>query len=221
MSVTPQPPNLLKTLEEIKQRLKGLEQNQNWGIRDGKGIQRLFAGRQPTSGLYNLAAFDSSGNVRLLIGGLPNGDSGAMVFDPATGASQEIWPAMTVEIDTLEATSSTSYTDLATVGPTVTAEVYATGNVLVTASSYLSTPGAASSINGSYVGVSVDGGAAIDLLQLQLSTPAGAAVGAAAQFSRQKEITGLSAGLHTFKLKYKALGGSSSFETRVLTVQPL
>jgi hypothetical protein len=239
MSVTPSHPSLVKMLEDLRKRITALEQTQNFGVRDGSGVQRVFAGQQFTksglivpgsiagaapSTLFNIAAFDTSGNVRAVLGDLVSGDYGLAVTD-VNGATTEILPVYSsTEVRTEEFTSSTSYTDLATVGPSVSAVIGASGACHVIANAFISTPVTASSITGGEVGISIDGNAPAPpldgLLINQISTGT-SATGTLINVSGQAYVTGLSAGAHTFKLVYKSSGGSAGFGNRFLQVRPL
>jgi hypothetical protein len=114
-------------------------------------------------------------------------------------------------VDLAETTSSTTYVDLATAGPTVTVTVGRTGRVFVNVGSYVDVPAGAQGT----VGLFVDGFFVRDVVTLRgasntISNPATTRV-----------ITNLSAGLHTFTLKYRSVTGALlGFGARFLTVQP-
>ncbi len=123
-------------------------------------------------------------------------------------------------VETLETTTSTAYTDLATVGPSVTVPVAASGRVLVTIGSLLSndTAGVASFMTVALSGANVI--AAADTVSRLLNFRS-ASAGQGIRASRQFVISGLAAGSTTFTAKYRAASGTSSFDGRALIVIPL
>ena len=114
-------------------------------------------------------------------------------------------------VDVLQTTSSTTYVDLATAGPTVTVTVGQTGRVFVNVGAYVDVPAGAQGT----VGLFIDGFLVRDVVTLSgasntISNPATTRI-----------VTNLSAGSHTFTLKYRsATGATLAFGARFLTVQP-
>ncbi len=240
-------------LKNIQTRLAALETQQQYQIADPSNGQPIitlgvFPGSPITAGYqvldsdgnvivqtgtnsggqYGTFIYDTSGNLRAELGLLSNGDFGALVSDPTLGVMSEILPVYeSPEVATEQYTTSTTYTDLATAGPSVTATIGALGTALVNVNSYIATPGAASAVNSRCVGVSIDGGAPTgvldDILIASISTPVGAAVGIAVNQSAQAYISGLSPGQHTFEMKYRSngSGGNCGFASRFLQVRPL
>lgn len=145
-------------------------------------------------------------------GGGSGGGSGAGSVAGATVATEE-------------ATSSTSFTNLATAGPAVTVEVGSSGVALVTVTS-----GLAAFLSGSdqeipTASVALSGANAIsasgvgDLISLSVTAPSSIETDLIA--SRQHLLTGLNPGLTTFTLKYRNAtpsGASATFYSREITV---
>lgn len=121
-------------------------------------------------------------------------------------------------IDTVQTTTSNTYTNLATVGPTVT---ILTGTAVeVTVCAYIAS---STTSNTGYMGFAVSGAtsrAAADVDSCQLSS---GVAGIGATVSRTFKITGLTAGNNTFTAKYRRDGGSGTwtFSLRSLTVRRL
>lgn len=118
-------------------------------------------------------------------------------------------------IDTAQSTASTTYANLATVGPTVTMDTTNTSRVLVTASAYINAPTNTSGV----VALFVDGTLFSDLLINGNSGPASLAV----NITNMRVIvdtTLLARGSHTFQLKYKTSLTAVQFSARLLIVQP-
>jgi hypothetical protein len=193
-------PNLITEITDLRRRLTVLENQQNGGVIDNNGVQRIA---------YGL---------------LSSGDYGFAVTDAPGTTTTEFLPLYEANVLTTESTSSTSYTDLATPGPIVTAVIGMSGQALVTVNSYIGVPGGAGVQSAGFAGVSIDGTAPASPLDecLYLSVSAAAAVGIATNCSCQVVVTGLSPGSHTFEMKYKMAGpGAVNFDERFLQVRPL
>ena len=113
-----------------------------------------------------------------------------------------------------QTTTSTTYTDLATVGPAVT--VTAGGSALVMWSAELENDTAGGA---SFVGVAVSGAttsaAADDHAMFYRTTTAGYIIGMSYVY-----LQGLTAGSNTFTLKYRVSAGTGTFRLRRLAVIP-
>lgn len=109
-----------------------------------------------------------------------------------------------------ESTTSTAYVDLATPGPSVDVNIVDPGRVIVTVSAFCNTQATYQADIGLYV----DGSFYSQLLLV------GSSVDLGANFSSSRIHFPFSAGLHTFALKYRTSGGTSSFAARSLIVQP-
>lgn len=158
-----------------------------------------------------LAQFDTAANPRTKLGLLPNNDYGLASYSRANDNTYtEILPAKSASVPGILSTNSASYVNLG--GPSVTATVGATGNVLLTASSRI----AITADNG-WVGISIDGGAPSDLLV------AGIGTGNILEATALTEIiTGLSAGNHTFQMWYRVSGtATANFSANNLVVTPI
>lgn len=123
------------------------------------------------------------------------------------------------QVDTSESTTSTTYTDLATAGPTVSS-VYITssGRCLLMMSALMGVPTSCAA----YMSCAISGATTLAATQAQRSVSLGA-ISSIVQGSPTcvVEVTGLNSGLHTFTAKYMSTsGGSCSFQYRNLTVVP-
>ncbi len=177
---------------------------------------------QQYDGTYGLEVFDEQRYLRVQVGELnTNGDYGIRVFDQA-GAGMAILPSYDATVATQQSTTSTTYVDLATVGPEVTIQVGSSGRVQVAASAFIQVPVQTSQAGG-FVGVSVDGVApSADLVYLLNSI--GVAGGyLAGSYSATTILSGLSQGSHTLKLQYRCYGAATGadFANRFLLAQGL
>lgn len=120
------------------------------------------------------------------------------------------------EVLTSEGTSSTTYTDLATTGPTATVTI-GTSGIAVVISSAITTV-SATNTTGSF-GISVDGGAVVGTSGFVHNFVNGSGGSGACTVRR---FTGLSPGSHTFQHKYLCSLNTSTatFANRSLMVFP-
>lgn len=137
--------------------------------------------------------------------------------NPAPKISQAI-------IGTGQATTSGTYVDLATPGPSLVVQIGASGSALIFIQSYCGVNAMAGVTVGAYIGVGIDGALPTGTLDqlIYYSVSAVAAVGIAGTPSGSAVVTGLSQGPHTFKMMYfTASGGTVNFQRRILQVTPL
>jgi hypothetical protein len=121
-------------------------------------------------------------------------------------------------VATDETTSSTSYVDLATVGPVVS---LITGTEVLVTMGALTFRAGGAGFNG-YIAVAVSGASSIAANDAGAALMSSPGAGVAGLLSRTLKMTGLTPGLNTFTLKYRANGGGAwNFINRDLTVQVL
>lgn len=115
---------------------------------------------------------------------------------------------------TSETTSSTTYADLATVGPSLTASISATGSAMVTVTATVS-----NSKNNRYCLMSFAAGGvpASDARALSVFL---FSAGDTMSLSATYYVTGLTPGSNTFTAKYKASGNTCTFLNRNIIVVP-
>lgn len=121
---------------------------------------------------------------------------------------------VTATVLTIESTTGTSYTDLATAGPSVTVIIGATGKAQVGLYGAMSNAGS----NFALMSFAVSGAttiAATDTYSLQTATPSDVRHGAV------WILTGLNPGSTTFTAKYRATATTASFNGRMIWVTPL
>lgn len=119
------------------------------------------------------------------------------------------------QVVTSESTTSTTYTNLATVGPAVTnVEVGQSGRVLITLTSSLSHASGGICVMG-YEFSGATTGSASDSFALSGSSPAGL------RMSATYVQASLNPGMHTFTAKYRTNGGTATFAGRNIIVLPL
>lgn len=160
----------------------------------------------------DIVALQRYGNSYFILGAIRNAGTGSLQTRSAT-------------VEANEATTSTSYTDLATAGPTLT-NVYigASRQCLVLVRAGMAVPGgeeaeASFTVSGaSTISVNETWSAAVGTR----GAPAGNWVQAnTAAVALVKASDGLNQGLNTFTMKYKSvLGNTVNFAGRVLTVIP-
>ena len=122
--------------------------------------------------------------------------------------------ASTAEVTTSQTTTSTSYTDLATAGPTVTVTTGTKALVVVSGYMFNNTGNQAALMSVAISGASTF--AAADNWAVEVFGATGSAVAAGA--SRATLFTGLTAGSNTFTSKYKVTGGTGTFRNRGIIV---
>ena len=122
-------------------------------------------------------------------------------------------------VTTLEATASTSYTDLSTTGPSVTVTVGSTGMVIIGIGCYTisNTSGAINFYSFVASGANtISAGTSPYNVQYQSF-----AINAFNESGCSWLITGLNAGSTTFKMQYKTNSGTSNFSNRHIYVVTL
>jgi hypothetical protein len=204
------------------------------GLPANEYLLRLIQGMQSQIGSMatqqGLTVVDSKLRQRIQIGLLSNGDYGCLLSDPTTGQTTELLPIYQANIlgTGTQSTSSTTYTELSTPGPTVTATIGQSGNALLTCNAYMGLSATVGGTATGIVGISVDSaaptGSLNDLLYYSVTVPAGTAAGwgFAANQSAQIVVTGLTPGQHTFQMQYKVVGANPvNFGSCFLQVRPL
>ena len=193
-----------------------------------RNIEKALAALQNQQ-LFLVADLEQNMRVRLgpLVDGTgtPNGDFGLSVSD-SNGHTTNILPVYTSSVGAVESTTSTSYTDLATPGPSVTAEVGSTGDVEIICNSYIGIPGTSSGQSAGFVGISIDGAPPTSPLDEAIyfsNTGGGTPQGMAANQSFTTILTGLAPlSSVTFTMLYKVAGPPTvSFGSRYLSVRPI
>lgn len=222
------PDDLFAWLRDLDRRLVALERSPQLtsaSIKDGAltiynsaGQPIVVLGKQ-ANGRYGLRTYDAAGVLRAALGELDDGTYDLAGYDAAGANAVKLSTLAFGQgfdyIATGEATTSTVDADLATVGPTVTVTVGASGRVLAmfSAITTVSATGASASF-----GISVDGAAVAAASGFVHNFGAGSGGSGAAAV---RQITGLTPGSHTFRLKYKSTNGTSvSFSNRSLLVLP-
>jgi len=157
--------------------------------------------------------------ARLAVG--TNGQYLSADSSTSTGLKWVTLPASTAvnsvaNVDTSETTSSTSFTDLATVGPSVTITTGTRALVIIT--SYLHN-GTNSTSN--YIGFEVSGATTVspsDNRSLFLSNTSTGNGRPELRYSYAYIVTGLNAGSNTFTLKYRCSSGTLVARDRIISV---
>jgi hypothetical protein len=120
------------------------------------------------------------------------------------------------DVGTGETTTSTSYTDLATVGPTVTLNTGTRAIVLFGCAMDNNTAN-----ESGFMGFEVSGASSLPASDTSATNYDGLAANSRVRMGRPYTISSLTAGSNTFTAKYKVTGGTGTFLTRQLAVFPL
>lgn len=200
------PKDLLDKIADLTRRLENLERSPQMtltSIKDGAltildaaGIVRAQLGKQ-ADGTYDIASFNAAGANPVALSTLAFGSNYAEIDLPE------------------ETTTSTTWTDLATVGPTVNATVGALGKAIVLAGAYMTSTVTNQTV---VTGLSIDGGAPRDMADVG-NNSSGAISGS---YAGAWMATGLSPGSHQFRLKYlqSLPGATGRFAGRWVLVFP-
>ena len=123
-------------------------------------------------------------------------------------------------VEASETTTSTSYTNLTTVGPTVSASTGTEAIVMISAITWNTTVAGATN----YISFDVINQSGTTT---HSASDANGAYGSvqytnqAINLARTVFLTGLTSGSNTFRLKYKTNNGTAGFNTRAITIIPL
>lgn len=162
---------------------------------------------------FNLNVRD---NLNLTEAALAQNLSGFFVTTGANAIAERIFTTATV--DTQETTASTSYTNLATVGPTVTVTSGTKAIVIQGGRIGPVTTGATASVKMSWA---ISGATTRAAADDWTAGGVGMSVNGVLYTSRWYLATGLTAGSNTFQAKYAVSSGTGTFQFRSLHVLPL
>lgn len=121
----------------------------------------------------------------------------------------------TAAVATSETTASTSYVDLTTTTDTVTVTIGDSGMALVLLQTLSSNTGGTN-----YAGFAISGASTVAASDAYAIVHSGHASGVQTQTGSTFLVTGLTAGSTTFKMKYRASAGTSTFANRRIAVIP-
>lgn len=193
---------------------------------------------QLADGGYGLGVFDDDGVLKVRAGELGDGTFGLAAVNDLSqlcDLAALAFGQRTAQVLTQEGTTTTSYADLATAGPTVTALIGQSRRCKVTITAQLNySTQTYNSFVGGAMGFEVSGQTSIAanddnalMSRLWHAIPGAAGTtGVQQKFkaSYQVLLTGLNPGIHTFTAKYKSLAISNpdgcSFEDRRIWVEP-
>lgn len=116
------------------------------------------------------------------------------------------------KVATSQTTTSGTFADLATAGPSVTVTVPASGKVKVTVAARMQNSGA----NANFVGVDLSSGNTVAAATILTDVPPS---GQSVEYSRTTVLTGLTPGSTVFKMQYATGGGTATFLNRELIVE--
>lgn len=121
-------------------------------------------------------------------------------------------------VNTYETTTSTSYTDLTTAGPSVT---ITTGTEVYMTISATSARNVSGSGNNGWIAVQVSGATTIAAMDDNSVTASGTGWGYGVPMSRRFKLTGLTPGSNTFTIKYRVNGSEFGFGSRDIIVETI
>jgi hypothetical protein len=142
---------------------------------------------------------------------------GSMIIGAGANTVAERVPAAQF-ISTSESTSSTSYADLTTVGPTVTVTTSTAAIVCVGGRVGPNTSGATNSTKMSWA---VSGASTVAASDSWAAGHVSISTSAVVYSSRWYLLTGLTPGSNTFTAKYAVSGGTGTYQYRSLHIIPL
>lgn len=193
-------------------------------VKNPAGNELLRLGEQ-SDGKYNLSVFDTSGVRQSRVGELSAG-YGIEDIDASGNTvtmEQLAFGPTTASVATVQTTTSTSYTDLATAGPAVTVTIGNSGRAIVFIGAAILSDAASPSVcNMSYAVSGATTIAAADSRAITVDTSSGpGGTGVAASPSGFFLVSGLTPGTNTFTLKYRTSSGdTATFANRNILVQP-
>lgn len=212
------PKDLLDYIVDLQKRVRALESGPQAAFTSiGRGGLDILDGG-------SIRIHNGTGDTVLQLGQLASGGFGLETIDPVTGETVDLnaltFGASSASVIALEATSSTTPTDLTTHGPAVDVTIGSSGRALVTLSTYFQFFGPSSG----FMTFQITGATnpPIDL-HFSVGLSSGQASDLDGQLGSVFLVTGLNAGLHTFTAKYlvAAAGNTCNFGSyRNITVQP-
>lgn len=168
----------------------------------------VVAGEQPSAAKWNIIGSNMAGF-----------NDGTAIGNASIGPSKLATGAASATVAAGQTTASTTYVDLATVGPSVTVTIGANGLALVCMS--LSASNTASDY--SVVSILVSGANTLSAVDNETAGTWLFRHGSSTndpQLSYVKLLTGLTAGSTTFKMQYRVASGTSTYIRRILSVIP-
>jgi hypothetical protein len=120
-------------------------------------------------------------------------------------------------VSTSQTTTSSSYTDLTTVGPSLTVNVSSSGTALVMLTAQLSNSNANRIC---YMGFAVSGASTVAASDAQSVSLTSASANATAQVTATYLVTGLTPGSNTFTAKYRRTNNTCTFVNRSIVITP-
>jgi len=145
-------------------------------------------------------------------------DSAGAVTSPYTAASGAEFATANAKVATSQGTTSTSYADLTTPGPSVTVTVGASGKVMLHVSARMQ-----NSLARDFAGVGVVVSGANTIAAFTVMIVEQDFTNLFMECGTTKLLTGLTPGSTTFKMQYiaESAGGTATFTTRELIVAPV
>jgi hypothetical protein len=216
-----EPADIVTRLKDLEARLSRLERTPSLGDTSiDKGTLRVK---------------DAAGSVRVQVGQITDGSYGVEVKETGQDQFHQVPYIFSQSVAAFESTVSTGFTDLATVGPTVTVPVRSTGRVLVIITTQIqwaaNTPSAGPVTQGGWCTVAFSGAntksaftASSDILAMDVIV--WSATGAESDTATKSPssafaFTGLNPGDTTITMKYAMASGAANaaeFGRRCLTV---
>jgi hypothetical protein len=157
----------------------------------------------------NTAAKLSAGTAGKVL--TSNGAAAALTWETPSGAGAE-FATQDTKIATAQNTSSGSFVDLSTAGPSVTLTVGASGKVKLTMACNVFNTSATEN----YVGIVISGASTV-AVATYMNLPTAASGNHMS--SRTVLLTGLSTGSTTFKMQYAVAAGTGTFSLRELLAE--
>jgi hypothetical protein len=217
MPLSPPPSNdyFASLLRGLQQQITALSTQQNQYVVDNTGTMRVQVGWHQADNSYGVTIFDPSGNKRVVLGQLPNGDHGIELID-LSGNTQELLPARDDYVGTTLSTTSATPVGLSG-SPFVNINVGASGDAEITAGAFVGC--AANDTANAYL--VIDGGTPDSIFGLGSTAASAGNVQSTRRLSTWLGTTLNPAVGHSFTMAYASTSGTANFSANYLKVQPL
>jgi len=215
-SVPPIANDYLKSLlNGLQAQITALATTQNQYVLDNNSIVRVQVGWNQTNNSYGVTIFDPSGNRRVVLGQLPNGDHGIELID-LSGNTQELLPSRDDYAGPTLSTTSATPVGLSG-SPFVNINLGASGDCEITARAFVGC--AANDTANAYL--VIDGGTPQSIFGLGSTAASAGNVQSTRRISTWLGTTLTPNVGHSFTMAYASTSGTANFSANYLKVQPL
>ena len=217
MPLNAQPSNdwFASQFRNLQQQITALATQQNQYVIDHNQIMRVKVGWHQADNSYGVTIFDPSGNRRVVLGQLPNGDHGIELID-LSGNTQELLPSRDDYAGPTLSTTSATPVGLSG-SPFVNINLGASGDCEITAGAFVGC--AANDTANAYL--VIDGGTPESIFGLGSTAASAGNVQSTRRISTWLSTTLAPNVGHSFTMAYASTSGTANFSANYLKVQPL